>query len=516
MKLKVNTMRLIFTVVLCLLGGTVLSEEADAPRAKIHSGVIEGVNEDGINVFRAIPFAAPPIGELRWRAPQSVAAWPGIRHAKNFGAICPQSNRGQRLESEDCLTLNVWARPGADNLPVMLWIHGGANIVGSGIINGANFARDDVVLVSMNYRLGLFGVFAHPDLTRAAETAGEATGNFGVMDQIAALKWIKHNIANFGGDPGRVTIFGVSAGGTHVNNLMVSPRAKGLFHRAIAQSGANGLTVSRSLSDFDRVAVAFTKENAAGSIERLKAMTWRDLYEPFPARVGFQTFVDGEVLTDHVPEIFRRGEQNDVPYIGGANSYEGSLASAIPIPAFTVAMNQNIEAVVEAYDRPREDEMLPLLFYGDALFVAPTRYLGARMDMVKSGGWTYRMDYVWEAFLGKVPGTSHGAEVPYVFDILGAFNLNERLASQLGIPAGRYEPTEKDHDTARVMHQYWVQFAKSGDPNGKNLPRWPAYTSANANTLLISNGGTGVKEALREKQLDLVESIGLKRLEGGQ
>lgn len=509
-------MRFIFTVVLCLLTGTALSADADAPRAKVHSGVVEGVNEDGITIFRGIPYAAPPIGELRWRAPQPVAAWPGIRYAKNFTAICPQSNRGRRLESEDCLSLNVWTRPGAENLPVMLWIHGGANILGSGIINGANFARDGVVLVSMNYRLGLFGVFAHPELTRAAKTAGEAVGNFGVMDQIAALEWIKRNIANFGGDPGRVTIFGVSAGGTHVNNLMASPRAKGLFHRAIAQSGANGLTVSRSLSDVERVGVAFTGKKANGSIERLKATTWRDLYEPFPAQVGFQTFVDGEILTDHVPEIFRRGEQNDVPYIGGANSFEGSLASAIPIPAFAVAMNQNIEAVVKAYGRPREDEMLPLLFYGDALFVAPTRYLVARMDTVKSGGWTYRMDYVLESLLGKAPGTSHGGEVSYVFDILSVLNLNERMARRFGIPAGRYEPTKKDHATARMMHRYWIQFAKNGDPNGEDLPPWPAYTPAKGNTLLLSNDGTRIKEKLRQKQLDLVESIALKGLNGNR
>tara|TARA_Y100000310_G_C20639378_1_gene793012 strand:- start:615 stop:1811 length:1197 start_codon:yes stop_codon:yes gene_type:complete len=398
----------------------------------------------------------------------------------------------------------------------MLWIHGGANIVGSGIINGANFARDGVVLVSMNYRLGLFGVFAHPDLTRAAEAAGEATGNFGVMDQIAALEWIQRNISEFGGDPKRVTIFGVSAGGTHVNNLMTSPRAKGLFHRAIAQSGANGLTVSRSLPDFQRIIAAFTEREAGGSFERLKSMAWRDLYEPFPARVGFQTIIDGKVLTDHVPKIFSRGEQNNVPYIGGANSFEGSLASAIPIPAFNVAMKQNIDAVVKAYDRPSEDEMLPLLFYGDALFVAPTRYLVARMDGVRSRGWTYHMDYVFEQLLGKVPGTSHGGEVRYVFDILDVLNANEQIARRIGIPAGRYEPTDRDLATARMMHKYWIQFAKKGNPNGKGLPRWPAYTPAKSNTLLISNDGTEVKKGLREKPLDLVESMALKRLDGNQ
>ncbi len=497
-------MKLFASITFALVSLTCL---AAGPKVMTASGEIEGVAEQDIHIYRGIPYAAPPVDHLRWRAPQPVARWQGTRAAKSFGDICPQMRSRRSPESENCLLVNVWAPADADGLPVMLWIHGGANVNGSGNTNGSTFARDGIVLVSLNYRLGRFGVFSHPQLTRDAGDADEPTGNYGVMDQIAALKWIQRNIAAFGGDPGRVTIFGVSAGGSHVNHLMATPAARGLFHRAIAQSGANGMSMPRSLADAEQIGVALADSHGGGSLKGLRALPFKELVDTDVSyRTQTSTFVDGEILPDSVPEMFRKGLQNNVPYIAGANSFEGSLAAAIPIPSITRSMQENLDQVVAIYGRPADDKVLPLLFYGDVLFVAPTRYLVDSMSSVTANAWNYHMGYVSEALRGTAQGTRHGGEVSFVFDRLRTLNVNERLARRFGIPEGTYEPTAADRATASMMHRYWIQFAKHGDPNGPDLPMWSRFSADGGATLAITNEGTRTETGVRKKALDLIEA----------
>jgi para-nitrobenzyl esterase len=485
---------------------------AAGPRVMTASGLVEGVTEQGIDIFRGIPYAAPPVNQLRWRAPQPVATWAGARKVKSFGDICPQMRSRRTPESENCLLLNVWAPADADGLPVMLWIHGGANVNGSGNTDGSTFARDGVVLVSLNYRLGRFGVFSHPELTSEAMKAGEPTGNYGVMDQIAALRWIQHNIAAFGGNPNLVTIFGVSAGGSHVNHLMASPESKGLFHRAIAQSGANGMSMPRSLSEAEQIGVSLADSRGGGSLKGLRGLAFKELVDTDASyRTQTNTFVDGEILPNSVPEMFRRGLQNNVPYIAGANSFEGSLAAAIPIASITRSMQENLDQVVAIYGRPADDKVLPLLFYGDVLFVAPTRYLVDSMSSVPASAWNYHMAYVSEALRGNSQGTRHGGEVQFVFDRLRTLNVNERLARRFGIPEGTYEPSTRDREIASMLHRYWIQFAIHGDPNGPGLPRWSKFSAEGGATLVIANEETRTETGVRKESLDLIEASYLAR-----
>lgn len=489
------------------IGAASYAADAEAPRVRIDAGIVEGTLEDESRVFRGIPYVAPPVGELRWRAPQPAAAWTGIRAAKKYGPICPQMRPGRFQESEDCLTLNVWSPVKAEKLPVMLWIHGGANVNGNGNMDGSSFTRDGIVFVSLNYRLGRFGVFAHPDLTREATKRKEPTGNFGVLDQIAALRWIQRNITAFGGDPARVTIFGVSAGGSHVNNLMASPMASGLFHGAISQSGANGLMPSRQMAVAERAGLRVAKSRNVSGVAGLRDLRWQDLVDRDARyRSESSAIIDGQLLPDAVNEVFRKGQQNSVPYIAGATSFEGSLSRAIPIPLLERGIAQRAEEITEIYGREITDPILPLLVYGDFLFVAPTRYLVAEMGNVDADARMYHMDYVREDMRGKMHGARHGGEVAFVFDRLREIKVNKRISRMLGVPEGVYRPSEKDQNIATILHSYWVKFAKTGNPNAKGLPEWPTYTGTDDRTLLIANDGITVRRGLRKQILDRIES----------
>jgi para-nitrobenzyl esterase len=300
---------------------------------------------------------------------------------------------------------------------------------------------------------------------------------------------------------------GVSAGGTHVNNLMASPGAKELFHAAIAQSAANGMTISRSMAVAEAAGVELAEERGDGTIKSLRAMPWQKLVEnDAKYRRQSSAMVDGMVLTDHVAEVFSKGQQNDVPYIAGYNSFEGSLAAVIPIPAIEKAMQENIASVSEAYALPADDKNLPLLFYGDILFGAATLHLINTMKNVKSPAWTYYMDHVMDELRDKVRGTLHGGEVSYVFDRMNVIKLNDQLSRRYGVPAGTYTPTDEDLKTASTIHQFWVEFAKKGNPNANGLPDWPQYTSSDTATLVITNAGFESERDHRKKPLDLIES----------
>jgi len=479
----------------------------DRPVVETTLGEVRGVIEDGVAVYRGIPYAAPPVGELRWRAPQPARGWEGTLDAADYGPVCPQMRPSRYPEDEDCLTLNVWTPVQIDRpLPVMVWIHGGAHVNGSGRMEAAAFAEEGVALVAINYRLGRFGVFAHPDIT-ASLPEGEPTGNFGLMDQIAALEWVQREIAAFGGDPGRITIFGVSAGAANVNLLMASPRASGLFHRAIAESGGNGLMPGRGLADQERMGVEVMRAKGAEAVDELRRMPWRSLVDADAAYRSQSTpIVDGIVIPEDVPTTFRTGRQNNVPYIAGANSFEGSLAAFIPIPAFQRIMNDNLEEVTRIYGMDAEDPALFLAFYGDMLFVAPSRYLASQMRTVSSPAWLYHFDYVLETLDPLVPGARHGGEVAFVFNRIAPITIGEQMAAALGVPAGEYTPTARDRRVAAMVQHFWIQFAKTGSPNDVGQPVWPAYDDASDPALLISNDGIGVRYRLRREQLDLIQA----------
>ena len=478
-----------------------------SPVVETSLGSVQGTLDENIRVFRGIPYAEPPVGSLRWRATQPKTAWEGVLDATDYGPICPQPSANMQGQDEDCLTLNVWTPQDIEEpLPVMVWIHGGAQVVGSGEIDGQTFAKDGVVLVSINYRLGKLGVFAHPELT-ASLGEGESTGFLLLSDQIEALRWVQREIAEFGGDPNQVTIFGVSAGGTNVNLLMTSPRSKGLFHGAIAQSGANGLSSFRSVADAEQHGVAYMEASGSENLDDLRTKTWREITMGPPGfQYSYGEVIDGITIKESVTDAFTNGRQHNVPYIAGANSYEGSLKAVIPIPAFDAALNANREEIAAAYGLEPEDPFLSLAFYGDSLFGAPTRFLVAQMKNVAAPGWLYHFDYVMESMNEHVPGASHGSEVLFVFETIESVEIPPQVSAFTGIPTGVYEPSEKDLDAARMVHHYWVEFAKSLNPNGEDLPAWPDYKGTDPATLLMSNEGFAPKTNLHEQRLDLIEN----------
>ncbi|QDV29843.1 Para-nitrobenzyl esterase [Planctopirus ephydatiae] len=469
-----------------------------APQVTIDSGKLEGVNSDGLHVFKGIPYAAPPIGELRWRAPQPVKKWAGVRKAHNYGHDAPQKLSGN--QDEDCLFLNVWAPADASArpYPVMVWIHGGGFIQGSGKINGESFANRGIVFVSINYRLGRFGAFAHPALLKSLPN-GEPPANFWLQDQVAALQWVQRNIVQFGGDPNRVTIFGVSAGGTSVNLLMTSPLAKGLFQRAIAQSGIGGYGPYRRLRDEhrgrepltvlgERYAKSQGVSDKADVAAALRALPWSTVAKGGTEEDGggFEIVVDGVSLLDDPQIIFEQGRQNRVPFIGGCNSFEGNLSLVLPWTDQPpkAEVEKRLDKLAPLYGRKPNDSALWADLYGDVFFRASTLHLVGSMEPTSTPAWTYYFDYV----RGRVKnsrGAGHGSEVGFVFDNL-------------------ILPGTADREMSRAMQGHWIQFAKTGDPNGSGLPAWPGYSSKEPMTLVYGQDGITATRDLHKARFDLL------------
>src|SRR5215216_1756975 len=363
---------LVITFVLGSLGLAFSANDA----IRVEGGLISGSSVDGVRSYKGIPFAAPPVGDLRWKPPQPVVAWDNVRECTEFGPQCPQAPYPQgslfysppQKQSEDCLYLNVWtAAKQGDKRPVMVWIHGGALTRGSGstrTYDGTAFAKKGVVLVTINYRLGPLGYLAHPELT--AESPNQSSGNYGVLDQIAALKWVQKNIAAFGGDPNRVTIFGESAGSWSVNTLVASPLAKALFHRAIGESGGSFGPMTYLKEDRDKlpsaekVGAAFAKAAGADSIKALRALPAGKIIEVFnndPEGKKFRTQpnVDGWALPDEIRNIFAKGKQNDVPVIVGSNANEmTSLTVPATVPKTMEDYRKRVEsqygAMIKGFD----------------------------------------------------------------------------------------------------------------------------------------------------------------------
>jgi para-nitrobenzyl esterase len=469
----------------------------EPPVVTIDTGKISGAwlgKDRGVRVFRGIPYAAPPVGELRWRPPAPVEKWQGVRPSVEFGPSAPQPAGYGRTDgaggrqSEDCLYLNVWtpARSGDGELPVMVWIHGGGMVIGSGALpfyDGESFARRGVVLVTINYRLGPFGFFGHPALSR--ESKAGVSGNYGLLDQIAALRWVKRNAAAFGGDPGCVTIFGESAGGVSVCCLMVSPLAKGLFHRAISQSGTAAGVKSplRGTADsLEARGVALAKrlgvEDGKAALTALRAIDRHRIMavaKPKPAELvktrAFFPVVDGHVLPRAPARAFAAGEQHDVPLMIGSNADDGSVFAG----SIRARSPMGYRLLLKAYFGRRADEVLAAWPATDekevrravrgiltvSAFVAPARRSARGMEKVKSPCWLYHFSRVSPMAARYGAGAAHGFEIPYVFG-----NLDPN-----------WDLEEADERLSRTMQETWIRFAKTGDPNGEGIPKWPPYTT---------------------------------------
>ena len=488
-------------------------------------GAVEGeALESGVLKFAGIPFAAPPVGDLRWRPPQPAAAWEGSRDATRFSASCWQPlsppgsfyDSGEIERSEDCLYLNVWtaAEHAEAGLPVMVWIHGGGLQTGDGatvLYDGESLAGRGVVLVTINYRLGPMGFLAHPELS--AEDGSGVSGNYGILDQVAALEWVQANIAAFGGDPGRVTIFGESAGSWSVNYLTATPLAAGLFHRAIGHSGGIFWPMPR-LADAESEGARIGERLGAGDLGAMRAASAEEVYEAAGAsqQPSFVGLNDGHVFPRDIHDIFAVGEQNDVDTIVGFNSDEGTALFAAPggttvgdyRETLTAAYGDHADAMFAVY--PAEtDEQAGVAAYenlADQYFAWQMR-TWARLQS-RTGERPVRMYYFsrvppWDE--AETYGSYHAAEIIYAFDNL--HRSGELSGDEIGPFNHAWDDT--DRALADTMAGYWVNFAVTGDPNGDGLPDWPVY-DPDADGVLELGDKIGVIQGLLKDRLDAFDA----------
>ncbi len=499
-------------------------EVETAPAATLDPGVpvtvaggeLRGAAADGnpdIVAFRGVPYAAPPVGDLRWRPPRPVVAWDGVRDASAPGPICMQTGPAwvrapdageDDPESEDCLFLDIWApRESREPRPVMVWIHGGGFFNGAGslpIYDGARIAERGVVLVSINYRLNVFGFFAHPALS--AESPHDASGNYGLMDMVAALEWVRDNIATFGGDPQRVTIFGESAGGGAVMALLLAPQTAGLFHRAISGSTwvygwdralrepvgagstaeAQGIRIAESLGASGATALATLR---AATAQALQAAANADAGSLL-MRTGYvwAPNVDGWIVPSDPLGMYEAGLQHDVPLITGMNADEGvSVARRANVEdreAFEAHVRTVYPGVADeliahyGVDSPEAARSQMAQLVHDMSFAGPVRVQAESHANVSAPVWLYHFTRVPPTALGAVVGGSyHGGELVYVFGT---------MAAGPGPPGGRPHPmavhgdwTETDRRLSETMIAYWTEFAATGNPNRGDLPAWPEF-----------------------------------------
>jgi para-nitrobenzyl esterase len=466
---------------------------AQIQTAAVTGGQVRGVVKDGVASFKGVPFAAPPIGELRWKPPQPVQPWTGVRSADAFGPAPMQDARFAILMnggaapqlSEDCLYLNVWtpAKDAGEKLPVMVWIYGGAFAMGmtsAPAYDGTRLAQRGIVLVSVAYRVGPLGFLAHPQLS--AEGGG-ASGCYGIQDQVAGLRWVKENIAQFGGDPSRVTIFGESAGGISVSMLTVVPAAKGLFQRAISQSGGSmapiktapieaGVNVP-SLKLAEEAGKRFLGKLGVADIKAARALSAEDVQKGAAGMGMFWPVADGRTIPGDQSELFEAGKFNDTPILIGTNSDEGAMFVR---PGATPATFEKqikdgygaaADAILQAYPHASDAEAFKStkdLFRESAFAWHTWTWAKLQARHGKNKAFVYYFDHRTP---GSPDGASHATEIPFVFGTLGLF--------------GDQRP--QDAAMSQLMAAYWVNFAKSGDPNGPGLPAWPAFEEKAAKTM---------------------------------
>jgi para-nitrobenzyl esterase len=523
----------------------------ERPVAPTEAGAVRGVRDEGALVFHSVPYAAPPVGELRFRPPEAPRRWSGVRDAREFRAVCPQPTFGMTdfLEAmvarigiswwkravfavtggllalpegdEDCLTLTVWTPALEGSRPVMVWIHGGGHAAGSGSqlpTLGLTYARRDAVVVSINYRLGIFGYLAHSAL--AAESEHGSAGNYGTLDQIAALRWVRDNIAGFGGDPGRVTIFGESAGAMSVAQLMASPLARGLFHGAISQSGTAAHqflhldeprhNLSAATYSGDLLLAALGREDAEEAAAALREASTEKIqaaFEMLGSRLMLLTHpnVDGWLLEESVARTFRDGRQAPVPWLVGFLADEGSLLYAFdeaPIPGgpAITSVDEWHAFVAEQFadDAPAVAALYPVegeadlerageIMLGDSLFGAPT-WFSARAHAA-AGHPVYLYFMTREpASPTQTTGAYHGSDLQYVFDS----------------PLPLFPWDEVDEALARTMVDYWHAFAVHGAPRADGQPEWPAFDPSEPRWMEFGDR-TGLAPVTRLERFELME-----------
>jgi para-nitrobenzyl esterase len=461
-------------------------------QVQVEGGTIQGTVTEEMTIYKGIPFAAPPVGELRWKAPQPVESWEGVKQTTKYAPAPMQGGNPASGKSEDCLYLNVWtpAKSSDEKLPVMVWIYGGGFSFGSTsepVHNGEQLARKGVVLVSIAYRVGQIGFLAHPELS--AESSNGVSGNYGLLDQIAGLKWVQNNIQAFGGDPDNVTIFGESAGGISVSMLCASPLTKGLFHKAISQSGgsfgpARPTTYPgenmKTLEQAEQDGVEYLEKFGVSSIKELREIDAEKLIPQGWTLPGSWPVVDGYVIPDDQYKLYEKGNYNDVPVLIGYNSDEGLSFPAGRTP------NEFVNTVKERFG-PFSDKLL------QAYPVTGDRVNRSARNLMRDAAFGWHT-WSWarlQAKTGKSPvylyyfdqhpeypqdspqadhGTPHGVDVPYVFMNMDASNPNT---------------TEHDIKISGMMGAYWTNFAKNGNPNGDDLPDWPVFNNKNPQAMYL-------------------------------
>lgn len=472
---------------------------------RIAGGQVTGVpgRDPSITVFKGLPFAAPPVGDLRWRAPRPVVAWTGVRKADAFAANCMQTIVEEKKPwtyefmahgpvSEDCLFLNVWtaAKAPSEKRPVYVYVHGGANTEGSGSVpayDGEGLARKGIVVVTVNYRLGVLGFLTHPELAKESET--HASGNYALLDLVAALRWVHDHIAAFGGDPANVTLGGQSAGASNTHALTASPLAKGLFHRAIAESGSNVNTGGggRTLAEQEALGVRFAEAKGARTLAELRALSWEQLARPVPSTaasgappIRFGVVVDGHVLRAPGRDVFASGEQNDVPTLTGLNKHENG---ATPHPDVTA----------EAFQKQARQRFGDLAAEFLALYPASTDDEARRSQNESSWDQARVSMALWarqRAATAKTPAFTYFWDHPLPgpdVDKYGAFHTSEVPYVMSSLAMSTRPFTDADRRIADTLSSYWANFIKTGDPNGPGLPSWPDVAKAAAMTMEVGD-----------------------------
>jgi len=503
---------------------------ADRLNVSVTGGQVRGMEEGDVISWKGIPFAAPPVGELRWRPPQPLVPWPGILNADTFKSDCAQKPFPADAAplgvtpAEDCLGLNIWKPAAASDqpLPVLVWIYGGGFVNGGSspaVYDGSAFAKNGIVFVSFNYRLGRFGFFAHPALSAEARERGEPLGNYGYLDQIAALQWIQDNIAAFGGDPSNVTVFGESAGARSVLHLLSTPIAAGLFHRAGVLSGGGlaSLAGSRRLSEpsaegllsAESSGLAFARKNGIESEGRealaaLRALSMDTLIDGLNLETNRQIdetwvggpLVDGVIVNLSPQQALESGRWNTMPVLVGSTSADSGMLSAETKDEVFAIFGKRAQHVRQIYD---PDGNTPLdvvrrMVGMDKVMSEPPRYMSKLVSAQGLPAYFYRFSYVAESMRAEwSSGTPHATELPFVFNTVSA-----RYGDAL---------TQADTHTAEAANRYWANFAKTGDPNGPGLPDWPRYDPSRNTVFDFTLDGPKATPDPWNARLDVIESL---------
>jgi para-nitrobenzyl esterase len=506
-----------------ILGLVSVAAAQDGPRVKVTGGEIQGklMTAPGGAIFKGIPFAAPPVGDMRWKEPGAVKPWSGVRQTVEYAATCPQSDSGwNKLAAskmnEDCLFLNIWAPewPSKSKKAVMLWIHGGGNTGGSALgaggieppFDGESLARHGVVLVTINYRLGLFGFIGHPELT--AESPHHASGAYGLLDQLAAMKWVKENIEKFGGDPANVTVFGQSAGAQNLSILLTSPLAKGLFAKVILESGTPMINDKRlqTPAQMEDLGVALAKAVKApdsGAVKYMRSLPAADIIaasadfrKNIPQGMILDVGMDGYVVPVFSPQVYRDGKELPVAMIVGNNGREsggGPGRGAAPRPPEEVLKSQ-IENGYKKY--PDLQAKMTTLYGLDGGTGQPSTYPPYGTPLAQLGtDESFRCQATMLANWHSAIAPTFEYEFTAGTDEHPPLHSGE-LASVFGVLFD-WASDPKFHKLSEQMEQYWTNFAKNGDPNGAGLPQWPKHDARSHGYIELSNEGPAAKANLR-------------------